>query len=197
MRLFVGLGNIGAKYEETRHNVGFMVADELISAYNARDISSKNFKGALFKSSDILILKPHTYMNLSGSSVLAVKSFFKIQIQDIVVIHDDIDLDFGAIRYKIGGGDGGHNGLRSIDATMGKEYTRVRIGISRPEIKSRVSSYVLSEFTKDQKQKLPKIIKDAVAGANALLDIPLEEVRSRYTKKVSTSETLICCAEVF
>ncbi len=183
MRLFVGLGNIGAKYEETRHNVGFMVADELISAYNARDISSKNFKGALFKSSDILILKPHTYMNLSGSSVLAVKSFFKIQIQDIVVIHDDIDLDFGAIRYKIGGGDGGHNGLRSIDATMGKEYTRVRIGISRPEIKSRVSSYVLSEFTKDQKQKLPKIIKDAVAGANALLDIPLEEVRSRYTKK--------------
>ena len=128
--LIVGLGNPGNDYEKTRHNIGFMVIDELIARHNASKLSSSSFEGELYKFKNHLLLKPLTFMNLSGNSVVKVKNFYKIE--DVVVIHDDLDLSFGALRFKKGGGHGGHNGLKSIDAMITKEYLRVRMGIGKP-----------------------------------------------------------------
>ena len=153
MKLIVGLGNPGKEYELNRHNVGFLAVDYLIDTLNASKISSK-FKGELFKSSEFFFLKPSTYMNLSGESAVLVKNYYKIDNDDIIVIHDDIDLKLGALKFKKGGGNGGHNGLKSIDKHIGFDYYRIRIGVGRPEKKEEVVKYVLSNFTKDELQKI-------------------------------------------
>jgi PTH1 family peptidyl-tRNA hydrolase len=127
--LIVGLGNPGPKYQNTRHNVGFMVIDELINRLNPTKLSSSSFNGELYKTKNHYLLKPYTFMNLSGECVIKVKNFYKIEVDDIVVIHDDLDLPFGSVRFKKGGGHGGHNGLKSCDSFITKEYIRVRIGI--------------------------------------------------------------------
>ena len=135
--LVVGLGNPELLYKNNRHNVGFMVIDSILDDHSSYEkISKTNFKGELFKLPSMLLLKPMTYMNLSGESVRAVDDYFKPE--QIVVIHDDLDLPFGTLRFKIGGGHGGHNGLRSIDAHIGTEYIRARIGIGKPEHKGDV-----------------------------------------------------------
>jgi PTH1 family peptidyl-tRNA hydrolase len=177
MKLVVGLGNPGEKYKFNRHNVGFLAVDYLINEYNATKISSK-FKGELFKSDEFLFLKPMTFMNLSGESVGAVKNFYKIENEDIIVIHDDIDLKLGALRFKRGGSSGGHNGLKSIDAYIGNDYWRVRIGVGRPESKEEVVGFVLSDFEKDEFEcieKLFPLIKEAIKD--------IEQAPSRYSKK--------------
>jgi len=183
MLLIVGLGNPGIQYEETRHNIGFKVIDALVSDFGARDISKNTFHGELFKSSNILFLKPTTFMNLSGNSVQAVKNFYKIELEDIVVIHDDIDLPFTALRFKNGGGHGGHNGLRSIDAMVGKEYTRIRMGIGKPEYKSQVADYVLHDFSSEEETILSGWIDHTVDAVKALQSQTLNEVKSRYSLK--------------
>lgn len=163
--LFVGLGNPGKSYESNRHNVGFMLIDSLSKEFSCKDVSKKDFQGELLKTKDIYFLKPHTYMNLSGESVLAVMNFFKLEKEDLFVIHDDLDLNTGTLRYKIGGSSGGHNGLKSIDSKIGNEYKRARIGIGRPERKSEVSSYVLSDFGDEEKEMMDASIcflKDAI-----------------------------------
>jgi len=142
--LIVGLGNPGSAYAKNRHNIGFMVIDEFIRRNSAQKLSSSSFNGELFKFSNHFLLKPLTYMNLSGRSILAVKKFYKID--DVVVIHDDLDLPFGTLRFKYGGGHGGHNGLKSTDEMIGRGYARVRLGIGKPEHKGEVASYVLSDF---------------------------------------------------
>jgi PTH1 family peptidyl-tRNA hydrolase len=180
--LIVGLGNPGEKYSLTRHNVGFMVIDELIKRFNATKTSS-SFKGELYKSNDIFLLKPLTYMNLSGESVVMVKNYFKIETNKIVVIHDDLDLPFGAVRFKKGGGHGGHNGLKSCDNHISKEYIRVRIGIGKPKEKCDVASYVLSNFTKEEQKKLNNIISHTCDAIEALLTTSLDKVSSLYTLK--------------
>jgi len=179
--LIVGLGNPGNDYEKTRHNIGFMVIDELIARHNASKLSSSNFEGELYKFENHLLLKPLTYMNLSGNSVVKVKNFYKIE--DVVVIHDDLDLPFGALRFKKGGGHGGHNGLKSIDAMIGKEYIRIRIGIGKPEHKGEVVSYVLSPFGKENEKCLEQIINDAADAVEYLLAHSLEQTRCKYSKK--------------
>ena len=159
-KLIIGLGNPGKKYELNRHNIGFLCVDYLIDTFNASKISSK-FKGELYKSSDYFFLKPTTFMNLSGESVVLVKNFYKIENENIIVIHDDIDLKSGALKFKRGGSNGGHNGLKSIDKHIGNDYYRIRIGVGRPEKKEDVINYVLSNFTKDElkcmKTLFPKI----------------------------------------
>ena len=150
--LIVGLGNPGPNYESTRHNIGFMVIDELVRRQNAQKLSSSSFNGELFKFSNHFLLKPLTFMNLSGNSIAAVKKFYKID--EVVVIHDDLDLPFGTLRFKKGGGDGGHNGLKSTDERISKDYVRVRMGIGKPEHKGEVSSYVLSPFNEKEKEHL-------------------------------------------
>ena len=183
MILFVGLGNPGSKYENTRHNIGFRVIDKLVDDLGARDISKTSFQGKLYRSANTFFLKPSTYMNLSGKSLQAVKQFFKIELDDIVVIHDDIDLPFGAVRFKKGGGHGGHNGLRSADEYIGKAYIRVRVGVGKPEHKSQVADYVLHDFTEEEKIQLERLLVH-IAKACTLLDPEnLNEIKSHYSLK--------------
>ena len=179
--LIVGLGNPGPEYEKTRHNIGFMVIDELIHRKNAQKLSSSSFEGILHKFQNHFLLKPLTFMNLSGNSIVAVKKFYKIN--EIVVIHDDLDLPFGTIRFKHAGGHGGHNGLRSTDEKISREYIRVRMGIGKPEFKSQVSSHVLSSFNEDESKHLDMWIAQACTAIEFLLDNSLEDVSSKFTIK--------------
>lgn len=183
MTLFAGLGNPGLKYANTRHNIGFKVLDRLIDDLDAQNISKTTFKGKLYRSKDSLFLKPTTFMNLSGKSLQAVKSFYKIDIENIIVIHDDIDLPFAAMRIKKGGGHGGHNGLKSIDEHISKEYIRVRVGVGKPEHKSQVSDYVLHDFTIDECQYLDKLISHISEACKSLVSEGMNEVKSKYSLK--------------
>jgi len=184
MLLVVGLGNPDLPYRNNRHNVGFMVIDALIDdSPSLEKITKSTFKGELFKAPSMLLLKPSTYMNLSGESVRAVDDYFKPD--RIVVIHDDLDLPFGTVRFKIGGGHGGHNGLRSIDAHIGVEYIRVRIGIGKPVHKSDVAHYVLSDFSACQREFLPQIIVHVSQSVRAFIANDLKEVALQYSLKDS------------
>lgn len=179
--LIVGLGNPGTNYERSRHNIGFMVIDELVRRFGASKQSSSNFKGDLFKFKNHFLLKPLTFMNLSGESVVKVKNFYKID--EVVVIHDDLDLEFGTLRFKFGGGHGGHNGLKSIDAHISKEYARVRMGIGKPEYKGEVASYVLSDFSAKESECLGKWITHSCDAIEFMLAHSLEDTSSKYSKK--------------
>ncbi len=183
MILFVGLGNPGSKYEDTRHNIGFKIIDKLVDDFKARDISKISFHGKLYRVTNTLFLKPTTYMNLSGQSVQTVKQFFKIELEDIIVIHDDIDLPFGAVRFKRGGGHGGHNGLKSLDMHIGKEYLRVRIGVGKPEHKSQVADYVLHNFSSSENIMLDILITHVARSCDLLMHEELDIVRSQYSLK--------------
>jgi len=183
MTLFVGLGNPGSQYENTRHNIGFKVIDKLVDDFSARDISKTSFHGKLYRSASSLFLKPATFMNLSGKSVQPVKHFFKVELEALIVIHDDIDIPFGALRFKRGGGHGGHNGLRSLDEHLTKEYIRVRVGVGKPEHKSQVSDYVLHDFNEDERKVLDPLISHVAEACKALVSESLNEVKSKYSLK--------------
>ncbi|MDA9231379.1 aminoacyl-tRNA hydrolase [Rickettsiales bacterium] len=162
MFLIVGLGNPGTKYQKTRHNFGFLTIDQIISDYNFSLIKSKSSNYELFfaniDSKKIYILKPLKYMNLSGSPILEIKKFYKIEIDNIIVMHDDLDLDFGRIKIKRGGGNSGHNGLKDIDRLIGREYLRLRLGIGRPLNQDYdISDYVLSKFNEKEFLELENI----------------------------------------
>ncbi|WP_457597082.1 aminoacyl-tRNA hydrolase [Hydrogenimonas sp.] len=183
MWLIVGLGNPGPQYERTRHNIGFRVVDKLVDETGANSLSSSSFHGEAFKTRDTILLKPATYMNRSGISVQAVKNFYKIEIDHIVVVHDDLDLPFGAVRFKKGGGSGGHNGLKSIDAMVGSDYLRVRMGIGKPAYKSQVVDYVLHDFSPEEEAVIPAWVAHAAQAAWELREHPLDLVASRYGVK--------------
>jgi PTH1 family peptidyl-tRNA hydrolase len=167
MILVVGLGNPGAEYARNRHNIGFMAADELVRRHSFGPWRSK-FQGELAEGSiggeKVLVLKPMTYMNLSGQAVAAAARFLKVPVEDVVVIHDELDLPPGRLRVKRGGGAGGHNGLKSIDQHLGQNYRRIRLGIGHPGDKDRVAGYVLHDFAKAEQAWLEPLI-DAVADA--------------------------------
>jgi peptidyl-tRNA hydrolase, PTH1 family len=171
MLLIAGLGNPGPQYAGHRHNIGFMALDAI-----QRDPSfrpwTKKFKGEVSEgqigTEKVLLLKPLTFMNDSGASVAAAASFYKLEPGQIVVIHDELDLAPGKVRVKTGGGNGGHNGLRSIDAHLGKDYRRVRLGIGHPGSKERVHGHVLSDFHKTDRDWLDPLI-DAVSRNAPLL----------------------------
>jgi PTH1 family peptidyl-tRNA hydrolase len=151
MRLFVGLGNPGAKYARNRHNIGFMAVDEIARRHGfapwRRRFQGETSEGAL-GTERVILLKPTTYMNDSGRSVQEAASFFKIAPGDVTVFHDELELPPGKVRVKIGGGIAGHNGLRSISAHIGNDYRRVRLGIGHPGVKELVHGHVLSDFAK-------------------------------------------------
>jgi peptidyl-tRNA hydrolase, PTH1 family len=154
MRLVVGLGNPGLRFAKNRHNVGFVAVDAIARRHGFPAFRDR-FKGELSEAAiggdKRLLLKPQTFMNASGEAVLAAASFYKIPPSEIVVIHDEIDLRPGKLRVKKGGGSAGHNGLRSIDAMLGSDYWRVRIGVGHPGVKELVHPHVLSDFAKDEK----------------------------------------------
>src|ERR1041384_6104229 len=159
MRLIVGLGNPGARYARNRHNVGYMAVDAIARRYGVPAFRSR-FKGELAEGviagARRLLLRPETFMNASGESVLAAMSFYKIPPGEIVVIHDELDLRPGKVRVKRGGGSAGHNGLRSIDAMIGADYWRVRIGIGHPGIKEMVPPDGLQNFPPGQTRLIEK-----------------------------------------
>lgn len=161
MFLLVGLGNVGREYETTRHNCGFMCVDKIIEKYNISNHQIK-FKADIFSgkilTNDVLVVKPQTFMNRSGIAVSEIKRFYKVPIENIFVFHDDLDLEFCKLKYKIGGGAGGHNGLKSIDEMIGKNYHRIRIGIGRPENKEEIINYVLKKFNGDELKQLNNIL---------------------------------------
>lgn len=167
MRLVVGLGNPGAGYAGNRHNIGFMAADTLVRRHGFGPWRAK-FQGRLADGSiggrKVLALEPETWMNLSGQSVAAAMRFHKLTPEDVIVLHDELDLPPGRVRVKKGGGAGGHNGLKSIDAHIGREYWRVRLGIGHPGNKDMVSGYVLHDFAKADEAWLGPLL-DAVADA--------------------------------
>ncbi|CAD7286222.1 aminoacyl-tRNA hydrolase [Campylobacter suis] len=184
MILIVGLGNPTSEYKNTRHNIGFMLIDELLAYYanNAHDVSSAKFQGELFKVGKILLLKPQTYMNLSGNSVKAVSDFYKPE--RIVVIHDDVDLSFGAMRFKKGGSSGGHNGLKSIDGLMGAEYERVRLGVGRSKFAGEsTANFVLSDFSEDEKPGLNELLQVAKNAVLELVDSDIKTINQKFSRK--------------
>lgn len=173
MKLLVGLGNPGQQYADNRHNVGFMAVDEIVRR-SSFDSYQKKFKGQMASGSvdgeKTLVLKPETFMNLSGESVQAAMAFYKIQPDDIIVFHDDMDLPLGKIKVKKGGGAGGHNGLKSIDSHIGQNYWRVRIGIGKPDMKEQVVSWVLSGFPADQKKELERLFEKIATNIHLLFE---------------------------
>lgn len=171
MLLLVGLGNPGPKYEKNRHNIGFMAVDEVVrrhsfGPYRAR-FQSLTAEGSL-SGEKILAMKPTTFMNESGRAVGEAMRYFKLTPDDVVVIHDELDLAAGKIRVKQGGGLAGHNGLRSIDAHIGKAFHRVRVGIGHPGDKNRVHGYVLSDFAKAEMPMFEKLVDAMAVSAEAL-----------------------------
>lgn len=172
MWLLVGLGNPGKEYKGNRHNIGFMTADRIADDNMFPGFKSKfngDFSESRFAGEKVIILKPMTYMNESGQSVGKAAKFYKIPPEKIIVFYDELDLPPGKVKVKQGGGAGGHNGIKSIDAHLGnKNYWRVRMGIGHPGDKNRVSGYVLSDFSKEEQKWLPDFI-DTVARFSDLL----------------------------
>jgi len=171
MRLFVGLGNPGAKYARNRHNIGFMAVDEIARRHGfapwRRRFQGETAEGALGPER-VILLKPTTYMNDSGRSVQEATGFFKIAPGDVTVFHDELELPPGKVRVKIGGGIAGHNGLRSISAHIGNDYRRVRLGIGHPGVKELVHGHVLSDFAKADNDWVATLC-DAVAEHAGLI----------------------------
>ena len=177
MFLICGLGNPGINYKNTRHNVGFNLADNIISHYNLDKIKEDKIKklySGTLNNQKTFVLKPVTFMNLSGKAVSEIVNFYKIKLDHTFVIHDDLDLELSQVKIKQGGGNGGHNGLESIDQFIGENYLRIRIGIDHPGHKDLVSSYVLNKFLKKEEQIINKKIDKMVNNIELIFsDIPL------------------------
>ena len=168
MKLFVGLGNPGKKYTNNRHNIGFMALNQIANDHSFSQWKNK-FQGQItdgkLGDEKVILLKPETFMNLSGQSVSETIKFYKIKIEDIIVFHDELDLAPAKLRVKISGGHAGHNGLRSIHQHIGADYHRVRMGIGHPGHKDRVANYVLSDFAKNDQNWLQDLLFGISDGA--------------------------------
>lgn len=183
MYIIVGLGNPGRRYERTRHNVGFMVLEELASRCKV-DLKQKSFnalwnKGKIAGKSVILAM-PQTYMNLSGNAVSRLLAYFKGDVNRLIVVHDDLDLPFGRVRIKTGGGNAGHKGLVSISDSLGcADFVRIRLGIGKPADKTLTEGYVLEPFSKEEASVLPNIVQLA---ADAATEIVISDVKTAMIK---------------
>ena len=187
MFLVVGLGNPGEKYARNRHNIGFMAADEIVRRHSFSAYRSK-FQGELAEgkigTDKVLVLKPQTFMNESGRSVHEAASFYKIATEDIIVLHDELDLEPGKLRVKRGGGHAGHNGLRSIHAHLSEHYARVRLGIGHPGHKDKVTGHVLNDFAKADAEWLTPLLDAVADNMDALLDERDSDFMSRVAQAV-------------
>ena len=181
--LVVGLGNPGTQYERTRHNVGAMVADVLAGRVAAKfglhKKSGADIVEARLGDRKVVIAKPRSYMNVSGQPVAALARFFSVDVADVVVLHDELDIDFGVVRLKLGGGEGGHNGLRSISAALGtKDYLRTRIGIGRPPGRMDPASFVLKPFSAEERKTLDVFLEEAADAVELLLQTGLDAAQN-------------------
>jgi len=177
MFLFVGLGNPTPNSENNRHNIGFKIIDAINRKFGLSKQKPK-FKGLLttgnINEKKIYAIKPLTFMNNSGICIRELIEYFKIDAQNVIVFHDDLDIDFGKIKTKFGGSSAGHNGIESIDKFIGKDYSRVRIGISKPKTNIAVTDYVLKDFDEDEKEELKKITDSIIESLFILLDKKLD-----------------------
>jgi PTH1 family peptidyl-tRNA hydrolase len=185
-KLIVGLGNPGPKYLWTRHNAGFIVLDRFASLTGIQT-AKKSFSGYYgegeFKGNRLLLLKPQTFMNLSGRSVAEALRFHKLTTADIIVIHDELDIPFGQIKLKADGGHGGHNGLRSLHQELGSgDYNRLRVGIGKP-LHANMADYVLTNFAKNEMNVLPQLVDGAVDALEMLISEGLAKTMSLYNNK--------------
>ncbi|PRY15269.1 aminoacyl-tRNA hydrolase [Kineococcus rhizosphaerae] len=189
--LVVGLGNPGSEYERTRHNVGQMVLDELAS--RAGGSFKRHKSGARVAEvrlgvlpggapgPRVVLAAPTSYMNVSGGPVAGLAKYFDVDVERVVVLHDELDIDFGAVRLKRGGGEGGHNGLRSISKSLGdKDYHRVRVGIGRPPGRQDPADFVLKEFSSTEKKDLPFLLMDAADAVEKLVLDGLEAAQQKF-----------------
>ena len=186
LKLVIGLGNPGKEYSMTRHNAGFMVVDKLADAYrismDKNKFDSIYGKGKI-RGNDVMLAKPQAFMNLSGPPVQKLAGFYRISCEDMLIIHDDIDLAFGRIKIKEKGGDGGHKGIRSIkDAFGGGNFTRLRIGIGRSEAGADVVDHVLGRFNPEEKALLDKIIATAMDAVLTILCEGAKEGMNRFNR---------------
>ncbi|NKY48830.1 aminoacyl-tRNA hydrolase [Nocardia vermiculata] len=182
--LVVGLGNPGTEYERTRHNAGFLAADVLAERIGGRFTVHKKSGADLLEARldgrKVLLAKPRTYMNLSGRPVAALARFFSVPPTEIIVVHDELDLPFGSIRLKRGGGEGGHNGLRSIsNALSTKDYLRVRFGVGRPPGRQDPADYVLKPFSAAERKEVPVLVEQTADAVELLLRAGLEYAQNQ------------------
>jgi len=186
MILLVGLGNPTPNSQDNRHNIGFKIIDAINQKFNLSKQKPK-FKGLLttgnISNKKIYAIKPLTFMNNSGICVRELMEYFRIDVKDIFVFHDDLDIDFGKIKAKLGGSSAGHNGIASIDKFIGKEYSRVRIGIGKPETKISASDYVLNNFNDEEKIQLEDIITSIIDTMPILIDKKLDLFSSTINNK--------------
>ncbi len=187
--LIVGLGNPGPEYANNRHNVGFMVADLLAERIGGKfkragKAQAQVLEGRLGApgpaSRRIVLVKPMSYMNLSGGPVNALRDFYKVPVANIVAVHDELDIDYGTLRLKLGGGDNGHNGLKSMTKAMGPDYHRVRFGIGRPPGRMQVADFVLKDFSSTERKELDFLVDRATDSVECLVSEGLERAQSAY-----------------
>ena len=183
-QLVVGLGNPGPNYAQTRHNLGFMVADRLAarlgSKFKVHKRSGAEIVTGRLGGRPVVLAKPRCYMNESGRQVGPLAKFYSGSAADVLIIHDELDIDFGQIRLKIGGGEGGHNGLRSVATALGtKDFHRVRIGIGRPPGRKDPAAFVLENFTATERAEVPTLCEQAADATELLIELGLEPAQNR------------------
>jgi len=186
MLLFVGLGNPTPNSDNNRHNIGFKIIDAINKKFSLSKQKPK-FKGLLttgnINKKKVYAIKPLTFMNNSGICIRELIEYFKIESENVIVFHDDLDIDFGKIKAKFSGSSAGHNGIESIDRFIGKDYSRVRIGIGKPSSKTNTSDYVLKDFDEEEKIKLEKITENITDSLSILLDKKLDLFSSTVNNK--------------
>jgi PTH1 family peptidyl-tRNA hydrolase len=182
--LIVGLGNPGPEYERTRHNVGFRAVEVLCGRLGARLRPAKGIRGLAAEARDgdrrLILAQPTTYMNLSGEAVAAFMRYYKVDLPEVVVVHDDLDLAPGTIRVKRGGGSGGNNGVESVSRAIGPDFARVRIGIGRPPGRKDPIDYVLEPFSKKEEELVGTVVQEAADAVLAVLNDGLEATQNRF-----------------
>ncbi|MER8045307.1 aminoacyl-tRNA hydrolase [Streptomyces sp. NPDC094032] len=187
--LIVGLGNPGPEYERNRHNVGFMVADLLAERIGGKFKRAQKAQAQVVEgrmgppgpaNRRVVLAKPMSFMNLSGGPVTALRDFYKVPTAHIVAVHDELDIDYGVLRLKIGGGDNGHNGLKSMTKSMGAEYHRLRFGIGRPPGRMQVADFVLKDFSSTERKELDYFVDRAADAVECLVTEGLERAQSAY-----------------
>ncbi|MFJ3091152.1 aminoacyl-tRNA hydrolase [Streptomyces sp. NPDC086838] len=187
--LIVGLGNPGPEYAANRHNVGFMVADLLAERIGGKFKRAPKAQAQVLEgrigppgplSRRVVVAKPMSYMNLSGGPVAALRDFYKVPLGRVVAVHDELDIDYGTLRLKLGGGDNGHNGLKSMTKAMGPDYHRVRFGIGRPPGRMQVADFVLKDFSSSERKELAYEVDRAADAVECLLAEGLERAQSAY-----------------
>ncbi len=186
MQLIVGLGNPGPRYAETRHNIGFRVVDALASGLGYREKFHGQFALGLVAGCRVGLLKPQTFMNVSGRSVRAAVDFYRVAVGSIVVVHDELDLALGEVRLKVGGGEAGHNGLKSVTSSLGdRDYVRVRVGIGRPpsEFRGSVADFVLQGFAADEAGQVPELVERAVEAIEQVLTTGVAAAMNRVNRR--------------